>query len=93
MDANKINEIEPIPEGGYQCVVGSYSTEFVWRIPEGINLRDTETYEYNDRWGTLHIYNKKTQEEWHIDSNTKNEDFKYAHDLEVCDYDEDGCQI
>lgn len=85
---------EPIPEGCCQVVRGYFSTEFTWRVPDGINLRDTETYEFGDKWGVLYISNLKTGEEIQIESYDESEgDFKRAHDLEIEDRDADDNQV
>jgi hypothetical protein len=59
-------EEEPEPEAKPKpkkfFVRGTYHMDITWKIPEGIDLDDKETYEYHDRWGTLYIDNIKTGE-------------------------------
>lgn len=85
---------EPIAEGCCQVVRGYFSTEFTWRVPDGINLRDTETYEFGDKWGVLYISNLKTGEEIQVETYDESEsDFKRAHDLEIEDRDADNMPV
>jgi hypothetical protein len=84
---------EPIPEGHTQVVVGSYCVEFTWKVPAGINLNDTETYEFWDRWGCLRIRNKITDEMTEVEEHDETDDFKEANDLELHLEDEDGCRV
>jgi hypothetical protein len=85
----KTPEFEAIPEGTRQIVKGYFSTEFVWRVPKGINLHDEETYEFGDKWGVLYISNKKTKEQHEVSAydDGGSDDFKRAHDLEVLEDD------
>ena len=81
---------EPLHEDAtHQVVRGFFGVEFVWKVPAGINLRDTDTYEFGDKWGTLYISNKITGEEFEIDDKDEEDDFKRAHTLEVEDRDDD----
>ena len=84
---------EPIPEGHTQVVVGSYCVEFTWKVPAGINLNDTETYEFWDRWGCLRIRNKITDEMTEVEEHDETDDFKEANDLELHLEDEEGCRV
>jgi hypothetical protein len=84
---------ELIPEGHKQIVVGSYSVEFTWEVPAGINLNDTETYEFWDRWGCLRIRNKITDEMTEVEEHDETDDFKEAYDLELHLLDEEGCRV
>lgn len=61
----------------FQIVRGTFSTDIKWRVPEGIDLKDKETYEYEDKYGTLWIRNKNTGEEYEIESYAETEhDYK-----------------
>jgi hypothetical protein len=81
---------EPLhKDATHQVVRGFFGVEFVWKVPAGINLRDTDTYEFGDKWGTLYISNKITGEEFEIDDKDEEDDFKRAHTLEVEDRDDD----
>lgn len=81
---------EPLHEDAtHQVVRGHFNVEFVWKVPAGINLRDTETYEFGDKWGVLYIENMKTGEKWDIEEKDEEDDFKRAYDLEVEDRDDD----
>lgn len=84
---------EPIPEGHKQIVVGTYYIEFTWEVPAGINLNDTETYEFWDRWGCLRIRNKITDEMTEVEEHDETDDFKEANDLELHLLDADGCRV
>lgn len=67
-----------------QVVRGEYTNEIVWKVPAGIDLADTETYEYGDRWGVLYITNKKTGQEWEIEASRESEhDHKRAEHLHI----------
>lgn len=81
---------EPLHEDAtHQVVRGHFNVEFIWKVPAGINLRDTETYEFGDKWGVLYIENMKTGEKWDIEEKDEEDDFKRAYDLEVEDRDDD----
>lgn len=81
---------EPLHEDAtHQVVRGFFGVEFVWKVPAGINLRDTDTYEFGDKWGCLYISNKITGEEFQIEDRDEEDDFKRAHTLEVEDRDDD----
>jgi len=81
---------EPLHEDAtHQVVRGYFGVEFVWKVPAGINLRDTDTYEFGDKWGTLYISNKITGEDIEIDDKDEEDDWKRAHTLEVEDRDDD----
>ena len=82
---------EPLHEDAtHQVVRGFFGVEFVWKVPAGINLRDTDTYEFGDKWGCLYISNKITGEEFEIEDRDEEDDFKRAHTLEVEDRDDDN---
>lgn len=85
-----VDRVEPLHEDAtHQVVRGYFNVEYTWKVPAGINLRDTDTFEFGDKWGTLYISNKITGEEFQIDDHDENDDFKRAHDLEVEDRDDD----
>jgi hypothetical protein len=67
-----------------QVVRATYTVECVWKVPTGIDLNDTETYDFGDKWGVLYIQNKNTGETIKIIKSFKLEqDFKHSNDLEV----------
>lgn len=81
---------EPLHEDAtHQVVRGYFTTEYTWKVPAGINLRDTHTYEFGDKWGTLYISNTLTGEDFEIEDHEESDDFKRAYDLEVEDRDDD----
>jgi hypothetical protein len=82
--------ITTISDGHHQVVIGVYTTELCWNIHSGINLYDTDTYEYCDKYGTLYITNKKTGQEYEIFYHyERNDDLKHSNRL-CLDEEEDG---
>ena len=72
-----------------QVVRGEYTNEIVWKVPAGIDLADTETYSFGDKWGILYITNKKTGQEWEIEaSNEIESDHKRAENLRISEKDD-----
>lgn len=80
-------QMEAIPEKTRRVVRGSYTTEIYWKIPEGMDLDDEETYQYGDKWGTLYITNKKTGEELEIEGETIESDQKRCDEMEYQELD------
>jgi hypothetical protein len=73
-----------------KIVRGSYVQDIEWKVPAGIDLTDTETYSFGDKWGILYITNKKTGQEWEIDAYHESEpDKKRADELHLTDGEED----
>ena len=71
-------------------VRGEYTNEIEWKVPEGIDLTDKETYEYGDKWGILYITNKKTGQEWEIEAWREFEhDHKRAENLQITETEDD----
>ena len=68
-----------------KIVVGVYKSLIIWKIPNGIDLNDLDTYEYGDKWNTLYITYKKTGEEWKIKGTSFEHDYKRANELKVED--------
>ncbi len=86
----EIPAFEPLhKDATHQVVRGYFGVEFVWKVPAGINLRDTDTYEFGDKWGVLYISNKITGEDIEIEEKDEEDDWKRAHTLEVEDRDDD----
>jgi len=74
-----------------QRLRGSYTQEYHWKVPKGIDLNDEETYEYFNRWDVLFIKNKKTGVEIQIESFISGGDGKRAEQFDVEDgYDSDS---
>lgn len=75
----------------YQKVTGNYTVSFNWIVPAGIDLNDTETYNYWDKWGVLYIKNEKTGEIVEVEKDGEIETcYKYARDIDLHTCDEDG---
>jgi hypothetical protein len=72
-----------------KIVRGYYSTELIWKVPDGIDLEDEETYEYFDKWGTLLIRNKKTGQEWKIELHSSHCYDETSQELSVSDDEEE----
>ena len=71
------------PKPKKTIVKGMIHTEVIWKVPAEIDLDDTETYEYYDRWGTLYINNLKTGERVaEIEIDHEECDRKFCDDLE-----------
>jgi hypothetical protein len=77
----------------YQKVTGNYTVSFNWIVPAGIDLNDTETYNYSDKWGVLYIYNKKTDETIEVEKDSEETCYKYARDIDFHECDSDGNEI
>ena len=78
----------------FQKVSGTYTVILNWIVPAGIDLNDTETYEYSDKWGVLQIHNKKTGDIIDVEKQSEDEcDYKYARDLDIHECDEDGYEL
>jgi hypothetical protein len=73
-----------------QVIRGEYTDYVEWKVPAGIDLEDTETYEYEDRWGVLYITNKKTGQKWEIEAHRESEhDHKRAENVYLTDGSDD----
>ena len=73
-----------------QVLRGEYTDYVEWKVPAGIDLEDTETYEYGDKWGILYITNKKTGQEWEIQASRESEhDHKRAENVHLTDGSDD----
>lgn len=80
-------QLERIVEKTRRVVMGQYTTEIYWKIPEGMDLDDEETYQYGDKWGRLYITNKKTGEELEIEGETIESDQKRCDHMEYQELD------
>jgi hypothetical protein len=90
VDEEEEEEEEEDKKKPAKVVRGSYCSEIVWKIPEGIDLTDKETYQYEDVWGVLWITNKKTGEIIQVEGDMFEHDQKRCDKLELCDADSDA---
>jgi hypothetical protein len=89
-------------KGNRQIVVASYTTEAVFKIPDGLDLEDkTVVQDWRTKYGKLYITYVNSEELLEIDSEWDTEiDYKYSQDevIENADeydieYEEDNCEI
>lgn len=83
----EIDRLNAEQEKTRRVVMGQYTTEIYWKIPEGMDLDDEETYQYGDKWGRLYITNKKTGEELEIEGETIESDQKRCDHMEYQELD------
>ena len=72
-----------------KIVVAQYSTLFVYKVPDGIDLEDKEVVEFwGIKYGTLIIKLKGKDEQLELESVREEEpDYKYPNDVRIRDED------
>ena len=69
---------------------GTFSTDIKWKVPEGIDLNDKETYEFGDKYGTLWINNLKTGATYEVEAYEETQhDYKRSDTICITDSEED----
>ena len=77
-------------KGNRKIVVASYTTEAVFKIPDGLDLEDkTVVQDWRTKYGKLYITYVNSEEVLEIDSEWDTEiDYKYSSDEVIADADE-----
>ena len=70
-----------------------YAPEFIFKIPDGLDLEDKNVVEYwGYKWGTLYIKYVGKKEEEEIEAYQEFEvDYKDEQEIEIIDADDAGC--
>jgi hypothetical protein len=81
-------------KGNRQIVVASYTTEAVFKIPDGVDLEDkTVVSSWGTKYARLYIYYVNSDEELEIEPEWETEiDYKYSSDEIIEDADENGIE-